>query len=1097
MAIRKEIKTIFALDGERKYTDAVKEINKQQRLLNAEMKDSAAKYDLAGDAQGKLQAKTELLTKKIENQEQKVKEARAAMEYATKKYGENSDAATDLKIQYHSAEAELSKLKATLIKTNTELATQRSKLKAVGDQAQVVGDKMQRMGSKLSSVGSTLSMTVTAPLVAAAGYAAKAAMDYESAFAGVEKTVDATTEQLAEMKDGILEMSTEIPAAATDIAAVAESAGQLGIQTDNILGFTEVMINLGVATNMTATEGASQLAKFANIMQMSQEDFDRLGSVIVDLGNNTATTEADIVSMGMRLAGAGKQVGMTEAEIMGLAASMSSVGVEAEAGGSAMSKVMVNMQLAVLNGGESLKSFASVAGMSSDEFKTAFETNAMGAISAFITGLGSMEDKGGSAIATLDEMGITEVRMRDALLRSAGAGDTLTKAIDLSNTAWEENNALTEEAAKKAATNESQMIVSKNRIDAAAISIGEQLLPVIADLVEDVAGAAKAFADMDPEMQKTVIIALGVAAAMGPVAKTVGVVTQTVGSATSAIGKFISKLAEKRAAEAAATAATKGMSMATGGLAAAINPATLVMVGAAAAIGALYLVYRTATKDAREFNKSVSETGDVMSDFITGVDTAKSALDGFDDSTIWTAEDQAKLRKEVDEAQSGITTITQSAVEERRRLTEEEFARLEELIDQLGAFADAEIEALEQKNRIAASMAAQEDNMTAEKAQEYLKAAEDNAAEITSIAYAQMLKEYQIADEIKQNAIQLREEKKIEEAKLEEERAAAIEDTAREEYDRVVEEENRKSADVMAIVQQRYMDQESEEMANIERIGELTDEKAAIIEEYNKKVDEINEEYGMYSMTAAQKRSEAFDEMTGEVKGKTEEIRGLWTDHTTEVAGTMGGLSALIESYGGDCGDAATDVNNAILDAFDELPDKTKESMRNAMQSAIDTVKGKVGDMYDSAVSAGASFLGGLKNVLGIHSPSKEMADIADNLIDSATDRLKQNRSKLSEEAGAMANDVLSEASRMADAQAMIAGMVQGSGLSAQIDAAGIANAGLSRSNSGSANSKSITVFGKIVHEGVNDKGEFVASVESAMDQLKEELRLEMMLAGG
>ena len=114
------------------------------------------------------------------------------------------------------------------------------------------------------------------------------------------------------------------------------------------------MIDLGNSTNLSSEDAASQLAKFANITEMSQKDFDKLGSSIVDLGNNFATTEADIVDMAMRLAGAGHQVGMSEGQILGLATALSSVGIEAEMGGSAMSKAMVKMQNAVELGGGKL-----------------------------------------------------------------------------------------------------------------------------------------------------------------------------------------------------------------------------------------------------------------------------------------------------------------------------------------------------------------------------------------------------------------------------------------------------------------------------------------------------------------------------------------------------------------------------------------------------------------------------------------------------------------------------------------------------------------------------------------------------------------------
>ena len=157
----------------------------------------------------------------------------------------------------------------------------------------------------MEAAGKKLSTHLTVPLTALGTLAAKSALDCESAFAGVRKTVDATEEEFAALERGIRDMAKEIPAAATEIAGVAEAAGQLGIQNEHILSFTRTMIDLGESTNMSAEEAATALARLANITQMPQESFDRLGSTVVALGNSLATTEAEIVEMGLRLAGAG------------------------------------------------------------------------------------------------------------------------------------------------------------------------------------------------------------------------------------------------------------------------------------------------------------------------------------------------------------------------------------------------------------------------------------------------------------------------------------------------------------------------------------------------------------------------------------------------------------------------------------------------------------------------------------------------------------------------------------------------------------------------------------------------------------------------
>lgn len=305
---------------------------------------------------------------------------------------------------------------------------------------------------------------VGAALATAAGFAIKAGIEFESAFAGVKKTVDASEQELANLEQSIRNMAKEMPQSAAAIAGVAEAAGQLGIEVKNIDKFTKTMVQLGDATNLSSEEAATSLARLANITGMSQDDFDKLGSTIVALGNNLATTESEITAMGLRLAGAGKQVGLSEAQILSLAGGLSSVGIEAEAGGSAFSKVMSDMALAVETGNSSLGQFAAVAGMSSEEFKKAFKDDAAGAIMSFIQGLGTAEDRGISAIKVLDDMGITEIRLKDALLRASSASDVFAKSMDIGNTAWKENTALAKEASARYATMESQIGILKNKL---------------------------------------------------------------------------------------------------------------------------------------------------------------------------------------------------------------------------------------------------------------------------------------------------------------------------------------------------------------------------------------------------------------------------------------------------------------------------------------------------------------------------------------------------------------------------------------------------------------------------------------------------------
>ena len=449
-----------------------------------------------------------------------------------------------------------------------------------------LGEGINKIGKSIDDVGTKLTTRVSAPLTALMGLVANASIAFESAFAGVRKTVNATEEQFQALEAGIRSMSKEIPASANEIAEVAEAAGQLGIETDAILGFTKVMVNLGVATNMSATDAATSLARFANITNMSQHDFDKLGSSIVDLGNNFATTEGEIVDMAMRLAGAGAQVGMTQGDILGLATALTSVGVQAEMGGSAMSKVMVNMQAAsasssslkdildrtglslrelelmaandgksftdlasnlsmtknelnsLLKSGVNLQNFGKIAGMTAEEFKKAFEEDAAGALQSFIMGLGGAEAAGDSAIVMLQEMGITEVRLRDALLRASNANELFNEAIKTGNEAWAENVALTNEAEQRYKTTASQMQIFKNKLYDLGITLGGLVVPWIIKFMDAIEPWIEKFANLEESTQGTILKLGALAIAAGPVLKVIGSITSGVGSMISIFSKI-------------------------------------------------------------------------------------------------------------------------------------------------------------------------------------------------------------------------------------------------------------------------------------------------------------------------------------------------------------------------------------------------------------------------------------------------------------------------------------------------------------------------------------------------------------------------------
>lgn len=393
-----------------------------------------------------------------------------------------------------------------------------------GDESEEAGRKSEEFGEKSSDALRDIEeLLVGAGIVRgleAIGEAfvdcVKDAIEFESAITGVYKTVDGTPEQLAAISDEVKEMSLRLPSTTTEIAAVAEAAGQLGIQTDSITSFTEVMINLGEATNLSSDEAASSLAKFANITKMSADQYENLGSTVVALGNNFATTEADIVAMSTRMASAGSLAGLSEPEILALAAAISSVGIEADAGGSSMSTLLSKLQLAVETGNDQLEQFASVAGMTADEFSQKWGENAVDALYAFIAGLNDTERNGASATALLDEMGITEIRLSNAVKALASNHEGLADAVGLANNAWEENTALSKEAETRYSTLESKLAMVENAQTNLSTAIGEVYTPTISAAAEiwgDMLNGITGFVKAHPTAVKAIVaITAGVGA---------------------------------------------------------------------------------------------------------------------------------------------------------------------------------------------------------------------------------------------------------------------------------------------------------------------------------------------------------------------------------------------------------------------------------------------------------------------------------------------------------------------------------------------------------------------------------------------------------
>lgn len=638
MAGRKEYEMLFQLNAQlggsysKTFKAAQQEIVSMQKEIQALSKTQA---DIS--AFQKQQAAVEATRKRLEMLRQQYDNIQREME-------ETGNESADMKNKLLAKQLQIDKTSASLEKQTAKLNELSGALEEAGintddlshSSEQLAGkidtlkkkqgeaaDKAMTFGDKAGQAFNQVHEAIVAAGIAVAlkeiyeyfASCAQASMDFESAITGVAKTTDLTDEELAAMSDSIKALSTEIPATTEEIAAVTEAAGQLGIQKDALLDFAEIMTMLGTATNMTADEAATSLARFANITGMATDNYGRLGSVIVDLGNNFATTESEIVAMGTRLASAGKLAGLTEPEIMALAAAMSSVGIEAEAGGTAMTQTLNAIEKAVAKGGDDLAEFARIAGMSSEEFSSAWKNDAMSALTSFIGGLGKLDEQGESTVLVLEDLGLTGIRQSNMLKALGLAADQMTGAVNTANTAWQQNTALTNEANKRYATAQSRLTMMQNAYNNLKVAIGDAYTPALSEAYgvgTKVLNSITAFIQKNPALVNAITAFAGV-----------------IGAVVAALAAYA--VAAKIAATASAilTAAIPGVNVIMGVTAAvAAITAGIVALATAAANDAVPSV-KELTEAARGMREAMDEAKATYDDTVTSTMAAAGVADTY------------------------------------------------------------------------------------------------------------------------------------------------------------------------------------------------------------------------------------------------------------------------------------------------------------------------------------------------------------------------------------------------------------------------------------------------------------------------------------
>jgi len=313
--------------------------------------------------------------------------------------------------------------------------------------------------------------------VAGVAMVVKTFADLEQGLIEVAKRTGFAGEELRKFKEELEELSVTMSGISIkNLQSIAAIAGQLGIQgAKNILIFTETIAQMGVATNLSADEAATGMARLGVVLGEDISQTQRMGSVMNELSNNTTATSSDILDLSLRMGGAAKTLEITTPEVLGLSATLRDLGVMLQVGGTAMSQVMMKMLT-------DTDKFATASGMSFEKYAALVKRKPIEAIIALGENLGKM-DKMARAEA-LEGLGLTGVRVAGTLMKLANASEIVRKNLRMANDEWGTGTSLQKEYETAAKGLTSQLITLKNIMIIVAGYIGEGLAPAIKTLIK-------------------------------------------------------------------------------------------------------------------------------------------------------------------------------------------------------------------------------------------------------------------------------------------------------------------------------------------------------------------------------------------------------------------------------------------------------------------------------------------------------------------------------------------------------------------------------------------------------------------------------------
>lgn len=550
-------------------------------------------------------------------------------------------------------------------------------------------------------------------------YVTRETLELDDAITNVKKTVDTTEEGYEALRQAAIDSSRVQPVDAATLLNIEALGGQLGFAAGEVEEFARVASGLDISTNMEWEDAATNMAQFANIMQMSHGDVDKYGAAIVELGNNFATTESDISDMALRIAGAGASLGMSEADVLGLSAALTSMGLTAEAGGSSISRIMTNIDKSVGHGFDGVKLYAEQAGLSMsdflakvteggdwakefaeknemtldklvsetkdsydslevwadtagyktvDEFAAAWKDPQRGPIKVLedvFSGMEKSVEDGSNLAILLDDLGVSTIRTQDVARRLASNSKLLSEAVESSNAAWKENTALMTEVERRNESLSGKVDVLRNVVTGFATEMGEGLVPIVEVATTVLKPLADIFDKVSTSIKAGVIVAGGLLAGVTVLNPIITLLHKNLLSIGAGIVTVVSKSA--LLTEGVLTAGIALEALGSGSIAA----GAAIVAGVVAGLGLLawtihdaYSQYNEAQKKQQDFNEALGRLDGIAVSASDAVDKYKSGTKTLPQYLKEAATRTEELTKRLNEYADAVNELDQNSNDE-------------------------------------------------------------------------------------------------------------------------------------------------------------------------------------------------------------------------------------------------------------------------------------------------------------------------------------------------------------------------------------------------------------------------------------------------